>query len=128
MVFAGAGVSAGRAGEQAETKRRISKRKRDVLFLTRMVTILPLPSLCNRNPPAENNRRMKFQEERFIPRPGLFYPSNFFFKAASAASYPATICFFIMSSMPGMEGIPAGINTASVCMVTFVPLPSGSRM
>ena len=55
------------------------------------------------------------------------YDSMAFLIIAMVASKEVIICFFIMSSMPGILGIPSGVNWASICMTNFVPSPSGSN-
>lgn len=42
-------------------------------------------------------------------------------------SKPDIICFFIISSIPGTLGIPAGTSVASICRVSLVLLPSASK-
>ena len=77
--------------------------------------------VLTKKPPA------RFLHGRFKPNTQI-YPSMALFVAAIVELSPAFIWVFIMSSMPGMLGIPAGTRVASICRVSFVPSPSGSRM
>jgi len=128
LVAVGVTVGSGEKDEQDErinVKRKIARM--DGVNLFRMDCILlNYKKKCARHfaiksPPIEFFRQEGTQSYSN-------YPSIAFFSVASVASKPVIICFFIMSSMPGMLGIPGGVSMASICMVNFVPSPSFSRM
>jgi hypothetical protein len=123
-VTDGSGVEA-EQDEEINVKRKIARM--DGVNLFRMDCILlNYKKKCARHfaiksPPIEFFRQEGGQSY-------FNYPSIAFFIVASVASNPVIICFFIISSMPGMLGIPGGVSTASICMINFVPSPSFSRM